>query len=167
MASQASGHGGNPRLAFPCPPQVHPHVLGWASWDTKKQPVIGTDHRRERHSRAGNMGDRKLPRACLSSLSGRVLEDSVNVARLERNSQTGWGGRGMPGLISWLPAQQLGWGRQGPGSVNPPHFLRGWPPHHKAKQLCPSSPHTARVGILFPGQPHDRFVLTLYCKAPG
>lgn len=64
----------------PALPQVRPHVLAWVPLGHQSQPVIGTDHRRERHGGDGSGGNRELPRACLSSLLGRVLEASVNVA---------------------------------------------------------------------------------------
>lgn len=136
--------------------QVHPHALGWVPWDTKASLSLGqtTGVRGTVELATGGQGAAKSP-PLLPLREG--LEDSVNVATLRgTQGKAGPSGRGMPGPIAWLPAQQLGQGRPGSGSVNPPHLPKGWGPHHNAKQGLPVqlSPCGARPPS--PGQPHGR-----------
>lgn len=63
--SNTKGHSGGLGMTFPC--LQYSHKLRAGSLGKLSQPVIGTYHRRERHSRAGS-GERNLPRDSLAFL---------------------------------------------------------------------------------------------------
>lgn len=102
-ASQASGHGGGPGLAFPCPPPSAPTCSGLDSLGTQSYLSLGqTTGVRSLVGLA--MRGAGSCQSLLSPLSGRALEDSVNVAApREMQREAGQSERGMPGPTFWPP----------------------------------------------------------------
>lgn len=95
------------RAGFPLPPPMHSHALGWVPCRHQSQPVIGTDHRRERPGRAGKGGKRELPRACPPPAGG-------GYCRIPSTWQGGAGG----GTRAQILASSTAAGPGRPGSIN-------------------------------------------------
>lgn len=132
---------------FPALPRVCPYTLGWVPLGHQTQSVIGTDHKRERHGRAGNRGTRELPRpASPPSWEGYGRIPSTWLLReklLEREGGVGGGCQGPrqasssaagPGETTVRPfSQRLAPPRLGQASLAPPALtLQGQVPSPRA-----------------------------------
>ena len=141
-----------PRLAFSCPPPSACTCSGLVPLGHQSQPVIGADHRRERHGRAGNRGNKQGTAKSLPPHPPRKGTGGFRQRgrlRETQERQGGVGGGAGACILASSSAAGLGETTVSLSKLTPfPQRPGPPPPAIRPSKLCPSSPGPAGSGAL-------------------